>query len=286
MKGVRQFLKVDKWYVLGHSYGGMLGVEYVSAHPDHVLGYIHMDGLVSVPQMQTTILDNEAKKFTSTKDDADLAIVNQLRALPPDNPARMFGAFGLAMGPAGLYFAGDQATEFPAFYKQIGAAIKPYGIPYTALAPAEEPGVALIANDHFLTRDDTPLLAKITVPTLIINGKQDGIVPPQSAEADHAAIAGSQLLELDNCGHFPFYEQPEKTTAAILAFVSAKKAADISRDAGPIDEFAPVTIPGSIDLTSFSSSLVTLDYTVSETGRTEMIHVVKSSGITPLTWPA
>jgi len=229
VEGVRRFLKVDKWYVLGHSWGGMLGLEYVTAHPDHVLGYIHMDGLVSVPQMQTAILDNAGKKFAAAtpKDDADLAQVTQLRALPPDNPARLFGALGLAMGPAGLYFAGDQQAGFAASYKQTGAAVKPYNLAYTVLMPASEPGAALIANDHFLTRDDTPLLAKVRTPTLILNGKQDGVIPPSAAEAAHAAIKGSQLVELDHCGHFPFFEQPERTVAAVLFFVAATRVIPI-----------------------------------------------------------
>ena len=221
IEGARQSLKVDKWFVLGHSYGGMLGLEYVAAHPDHVLGFVDMDSLVSVPQMQNAILDDAAKKFAAStpKDGTDLAAVKQLQALPLDNPARLFGAFGLAMGPAGLYFAGDQKAAFAAFYGQIGQAVKPYNLPPAALMPANEPAVALIANDHFLTRDDTLLLANISVPALIINGRQDGIITPQSAEAAHAAMKGSRLVELDQCGHFPFLEQPKKTTAAILRFV-------------------------------------------------------------------
>ncbi len=251
IEGVRQFLKVDKWFVLGHSYGGMLGVEYVAAHPEHVLGYIHMDGLVSVPQMQAAILENAAKKFTAAKDNADLAEATQLQALPPDNPYRMFGAFGLAMGPAGLYFAGDQKAAFAAFYGQIGAAIKPYAIPPAALAPANEPAAALIVNDHYLTRDDTPLLAKITVPVLIINGRQDGVVTPQSAEAARAAIKGSQMVLLDACGHFPFFEQPQKTTQAILRFVSD---------------------------TSYPAHRVVIDYRIDSQGLPTQIRLVKSSG--------
>lgn len=225
IEGVRQFLKVDKWYVLGHSWGGMLGLEYVTAHAAHVLGYIHMDGLVSVPQMQDAVLANAAKKFAAAtpRDNMDSAQVTQLRALPPDNPVRLFGALGLAMGPAGLYFAGDQAAGFAAGYKQIGAAVRPYHLSPTALMPASEPGAALIVNDHFLTRDDTPLLAKVSAPTLILNGKQDGVIPPATAEAAHAAIKGSQLVELDGCGHFPFFEQPEKTTAAVLFFVATTR---------------------------------------------------------------
>ena len=262
IEGVRQSLKVDRWYVLGHSWGGMLGLEYVTAHPDHVLGYIHMDGLVSVPQMQNSVLDSAGKKFAGTdpKDDADLAQVMQLRALPPDSPIRLFGALGLAMGPAGLYFAGDQKAGFAAAYAQIGAAIAPYHLAPAALMPASEPGAALIVSDHYLTRDDTPLLAKVTVPTLILNGKQDGVIPLSVAEAAHTAIKGSRLVELDHCGHFPFFEQPEKTTAAILAFTAPKKAGGPRAPVEGRDQFA------------------TVGFTIDEKGHATQVHLTHSSG--------
>ena len=262
IEGVRRSLKVDKWYVLGHSWGGMLGLEYVTAHPDHVLGYIHMDGLVSVPQMQDAVLDNAGKKFAAAtpKDDAALAQVTQLRALPPDSPFRLFGAMGLAMGPAGLYFAGDQTAGFAASSAQIRTALTPYHLSPATLAPASEPGAALIVNDHFLTRNDTPLLARVSVPTLVINGKQDGVIPPSTAEAVHTAIKGSQLVELDGCGHFPFFEQPEKTTAAILAFTAPKKA----DTPGP-----PVAGP---------DQFVKVGFTIDEKGHATEVHVLHSSG--------
>ncbi len=262
IEGVRRSLKVDKWYVLGHSWGGMLGLEYVTAHPAQVLGYIHMDGLVSVPQMQDAVLDNAARKFAAAKpkDDAALAQVAQLRALPPGSPFRLFGALGLAMGPAGLYFAGDQTAGFAAAYGQIGAALAPYHLPPAALAPASEPGAALIVNDHFPTRDDTPLLARVSVPTLILNGKQDGVIPPSAAEAAHAAIKGSQLVELDGCGHFPFFEQPEKTTAAVLAFTAPKKTGTPGLLTDGLDEF------------------VRVGFTINEKGHATEVHVLHSSG--------
>ena len=39
------------------------------------------------------------------------------------------------------------------------------------------------------------------MPTLIRNGKQDGLIPPSEAEAAHAAIKVSQLAGLDDCGN-------------------------------------------------------------------------------------
>lgn len=230
LEGVRQTLKIAKWYVLGHSWGGMLGLEYVSAHPEHVLGYIHMDGLLSVPMMEDAVLDNAEAKFRqdARSDDASrkarveerLNNVRFLRGLPLGDPQRLRGAFGLALGPAALYFAKDQSAAFLAFNQKIQAATRSYN-----LAPATffagEPAVALIVNDHFQTRDDRPLLARITAPTLILNGKQDGVIPPKMAEIAHNGIKGSELTLLDDCGHFPFAEQPEKTTTAVLEFIKA-----------------------------------------------------------------
>ena len=281
IEGVRRSLKVDKWYVLGHSWGGMLGLEYVTAHPDRVLGYIHMDGLVSVPQMQASILDSAEKKFAAAtpKDAADLAQVTQLRALPPDSPFRLFGALGLAMGQAGLYFAGDQTAGFAAAYQQIGAALKPYHLSPAVLAPASEPAAALIVSDHFLTRDDTPLLAKVVVPTLILNGKQDGVIPPSVAEAAHAAIKGSQLVELDNCGHFPFIEQPEKTTAAILGFVVSRTAGTKLGSAPAVGgSFFDVSLPRKPDPKAVHSRVIIARWDVDEQGQVSHISLDLPSG--------
>ena len=284
MEGVRQFLQIDKWYVLGHSYGGMLGLEYVTAHPEHILGYIHMDGLVSVPQMQTALLDNAQAKFEADKtgNAALLGEISRIRALAPDNPMRLLGAFGLALGPAGLYFAKDQATAFPAFYGQIREAVKPYNLPATALLPANEPAAALIATDHYLTRDDTPLLAKVTVPTLILNGKQDGVITPQSAEAAHAAIAWSRLIIYDNCGHFPFLEQPEASAAAILDFTGKPRkshwVAIIVQEAGPDNGFAPISLPRDLDARKLKGKQVVVGYTVDEQGRPVRMSIRQSSG--------
>ena len=283
IEGVRQALKVEKWYVLGHSWGGMLGLEYVVAHPDHVLGYVHMDGLVSVPRMQDAMLDGAARRFAAArpKDGAGLAQVKQLRALPPGSPFRFFGALGLAMGPAGLYFAGDQKAGFAGGYRQIGAAVAPYHLTPAALAPASEPGAALIANDHFLTRDDTPLLAKVTVPTLILNGKQDGLIPPSEAEAAHAAIKGSQIAGLDDCGHFPFFEQPVTTTAAVLAFVTLK-APDKPGHTTTLPEpfvgtFSDVSLPG-IDVSTLNGKPAIVRWTVDDQGEPTNIAISSSCG--------
>ncbi len=225
IEGVRTFLKVDKWYVLGHSWGGMLGIEYAAAHPEHIAGYIHMDGLLSQPMAQDALLDFAETQYKTQSKSGDAAgkekangalkSIVEIRKTTP-NLQRLMGAF-TQIRPffAQVYYAHPDTAG--AYNKQIADAIKEYHVPLTALS-AMEPAVALDITDHYTSRDESPLLTKITVPTLIINGRQDGIIPPKTAEKTHRGIAGSELLLLDDCGHFPFMEQPAKTTAALLDF--------------------------------------------------------------------
>ena len=58
-------------------------------------------------------------------------------------------------------------------------------------------------------------LQRISVPTLIVWGKEDRITPPEVAERFHARIRGSQLVYLPNCGHAPMLERPDAFNAAV-----------------------------------------------------------------------
>lgn len=229
IEAVREYLKVDSWFLLGHSWGGMLGLEYVSAHPKRTIGYIHMDGLLSTPLATASICDEAESKFkpflesgdSGKKRQADIILksAKQIRELPNSNPQRFMRALQLATGPAGLYFAGEQQAGFKKFQEKIADALKPYNTPQSALIPAQEPSLALIQTENYLTRDDTPLLAKIIAPVLVLNGKQDGVISAKIAQLVHKGIKGSKIEIIEECGHFPFAEQPEKTTSAILKFV-------------------------------------------------------------------
>jgi pimeloyl-ACP methyl ester carboxylesterase len=61
-------------------------------------------------------------------------------------------------------------------------------------------------------------LHSINMPTLVVWGKNDETVPPQFAEEFHRAIAGSELIYYDECGHSVPLEKPEELTSDILRF--------------------------------------------------------------------
>lgn len=62
-------------------------------------------------------------------------------------------------------------------------------------------------------------LARITCPTLLIAGAQDGAMPEGMATKLQPAIAGAQMHVIENAGHVPCFEQPNAFAAVLTGFL-------------------------------------------------------------------
>jgi len=58
------------------------------------------------------------------------------------------------------------------------------------------------------------------LPTLIVWGEQDPIVPLSAAEVYHESIEGSRLVILENCGHHPEIEKSEEFVRLVQGFLT------------------------------------------------------------------
>jgi pimeloyl-ACP methyl ester carboxylesterase len=58
------------------------------------------------------------------------------------------------------------------------------------------------------------------LPTLIIWGRQDAIVPLSAGQAYHEAIQGSRLVVINNCGHRPEIEKPDEFVRHVRQFLA------------------------------------------------------------------
>jgi pimeloyl-ACP methyl ester carboxylesterase len=74
---------------------------------------------------------------------------------------------------------------------------------------------SIIRGEDFL--DDA--VKTIKRPTLLIWGRQDGLVPLAEGEHFNRDIAGSKLVVFDQCGHMPQIEKPAEFNAAVLKFL-------------------------------------------------------------------
>lgn len=69
--------------------------------------------------------------------------------------------------------------------------------------------------------DQTPYLASISVPALIVVGEADAITPPAVAQAMQRRIPRSQLVTITGAGHMSPIEQPAQVNRPLSRFVDA-----------------------------------------------------------------
>lgn len=74
-----------------------------------------------------------------------------------------------------------------------------------ALPPADDP--------------ELPRLQSLAVPTLVLWGREDHLIPVAHGERLHDEIAGSTLRIYDGVGHLPQEEAPERSLADLRAFL-------------------------------------------------------------------
>lgn len=68
-----------------------------------------------------------------------------------------------------------------------------------------------------------------SIPTLIVWGSDDQVIPVAHAQMLHSAMPGSQMVVFDGAGHFPFRDDPERFLKLFLTFMSSTNPATISR---------------------------------------------------------
>ena len=65
------------------------------------------------------------------------------------------------------------------------------------------------------------MLGKIRVPTLLVWGEDDAIVPLECGQMYQQAIPDAQLRTIANCGHFAHLEQPQELARMLQEFTAS-----------------------------------------------------------------
>ena len=65
-------------------------------------------------------------------------------------------------------------------------------------------------------------IGTLRVPTLVISGEADVLVPTENSRRMAGRIPGAELVVVENTGHHFYSERPEASAAAILAFLARR----------------------------------------------------------------
>ena len=112
------------------------------------------------------------------------------------------------MGPK-LFAAGrfESNPEIVQALRQVIASSSPAAIAAAQRGMAARP-------------DMTSFLPTINVPTLIIAGAEDALIPPKEMQQIAATVPHGQYIEIPNAGHMTTMENPEAVNAALTEFLA------------------------------------------------------------------
>jgi 3-oxoadipate enol-lactonase len=71
-------------------------------------------------------------------------------------------------------------------------------------------------------------LPQVEVPTLVIHGEEDRLVPPQNGKVVARRIPGAQFHLVPNAGHMLLTDQPERCAEIVLSFLNQHQTPELS----------------------------------------------------------
>ena len=83
-------------------------------------------------------------------------------------------------------------------------------------------GLAAVQRGMAARPDSVATLPTINVPTLIVRGQEDTLIPAQDAELMHNKISGSQLFAIPQSGHYSPMEKPEEFLKIVRPFLDSR----------------------------------------------------------------
>ncbi len=167
-------LDIDAAHVVGTSLGGMIAQTVAIDHPERVRS---MTSIMSAPSRASAI-DNDREQDEAVQKSLTVDLSD-----PETYVDLQVEGYRVTSGP---HF--DPVYQREIIQRSFDRCYHPDGWSYQMLAAAA-------------SGDRTALLATLTMPTLVIHGALDPLIPPSAGKATAAAIPGAKFMLIDDMGH-------------------------------------------------------------------------------------
>jgi pimeloyl-ACP methyl ester carboxylesterase len=192
--GLMDELDIERAVLVGNSAGGTVGMAFTLAHPDRVQALIQVNAAIYQTRPESPLL-------------TWLLGTPQMDHIGPLIARQLAGERGDAFIQSAWYDPRpiDENPEIIVGYRKPLMAEDWDRALWEHTKAARAPGLA-------------ERLDEITLPTLVIAGVQDWIVPVENSLRLAEDIPGAQLVLIENCGHLPQEECPVDFLMAIDDF--------------------------------------------------------------------
>jgi proline iminopeptidase len=206
---VRTALDLDRenFYLLGHSWGGILAIEYALAHQQHLKGLIISNMMSSVPAYN----EFASEAIMPTIDPDILAEIKKLEEVGDTKNPRYMEL--LMPHHYELHVLRMPADQWPEPVNRSFAHLNS-----SIYVPMQGPS-ELGASGKLVDWDRSKDLNRITVPTLTIGGRHD-TMDPAHMEWMASQVQKGRSLTCPNGSHMSMYDDQAAYFDGLIAFIN------------------------------------------------------------------
>ncbi len=222
---MRKILGIEKWSVLGHSYGGMLAVLYASTCPDSVHKIILECPSLWFEDSARSTAEYLSEHIHSLNDGEAVKLWEKVRFADYQDKTEVVWDLSSLLGyvtdmELRFYLHGITLEEYEMSMDTTDIANEMWSKGEQHLKKLLETPAAGSAQKRVLMTDDLlPLIPKIAAPMLLINGKYDPACTKHQIEYIMNSAQDVTRAVFENSGHFPRLEEAEKYTNTVLSFL-------------------------------------------------------------------
>jgi proline iminopeptidase len=211
VESLRRILSVPKIALMGHSFGGMLALEYAARYPARVSKLVLAGALADGPATCATHLER-LKRLHPT----EYARVAADTAWQKASPRACIDWESRALGGAGFEAFNTQGI-FPdsMVRKRMDSVDAASGLRNTGEQQRALFRAGLL--DHRFTGQ-----AQLTMPTLVIIGRQDYAIGTMPQRMLAAALPKVRVVEYERAGHFMYLDEPRRFTHDVVSFLNQR----------------------------------------------------------------
>jgi 3-oxoadipate enol-lactonase len=184
--GLLDALELDSAHVVGISMGGMIAQELALAHPERV----------RTLTLGCTYCGGESSVLAAPEDLQELTQA----MVSGDRERALRAGFEINISPARV---GDE--QLYAHFLEIGNQ-RAVAVP-----------VVMAQMQACLAHDTNTRLPSLAMPTLVLHGTEDRLIPVQNGRLIASRIPDSRLEIFDGAGHLFFWEQPARAAELVRA---------------------------------------------------------------------
>lgn len=213
-EALRQELGVQSWSILGHSFGGYLGLSYALAHPDSVNRVLFENPTFDLGSSARELMRGAAEIYERLGDQTKAQACRNAAATQTD-ARQSWDSFGeLVNGMPernSLYVHGAEKD----FFEQLIAAS---GLPDSNWGRSGTHQNKLF-TEGAVFQSLLPRLPELTKPSLLIRGAYDRVTAPDQATA-FSAGQNRTTTAFENSAHFAHFEEQDRFAQTVVDFVS------------------------------------------------------------------